>query len=94
LPNKYFNEGFDYTYTGLGIYSIDGKIIIVDVIEGSPADKAGLKMDDQVFSVENNLSGDIQQYKNLLQVPNKKLKIIISRDGNLMELYLQTKSIL
>jgi len=93
-PNSHFDEPFDYAYTGLGIYYVDNKVMIVDVIKNSPADKAGFKMDDEIIGVSNNVSHNIQQYKNLLQVPNKRIRIIIRRDGKLMELVLHTKSIL
>jgi predicted metalloprotease with PDZ domain len=49
LPNGRFKEPFDYTYTGLGVYYVDGKIMVEDVIKDSPADKAGFKIGDEVF---------------------------------------------
>ncbi len=94
LPNSHFNDVFDYAYTGLGIYQIDGRIMVEDVIEGSPAEKAGFKIGDEVFGVGNNLTHNIQQYKNMLLVPNQRLKVIIMRDSKLKELVLKTVSIL
>ncbi len=82
------------TNTGLGIYSIDGKILIVDIIKDSPADKAGFKTDDEILGVGNNLSLNIMQYKNLLQVPNQRIRLIVNRKGELMEIFIKTKSIL
>jgi hypothetical protein len=93
-PNAHFDEPFDYAYTGLGIYYIDGKVMIVDVIKDSPAEKCGLRMDDEILGVGNNVSNNIQQYKNLLQVPNQRIRMIIKRNGKLMQLYLKTNSIL
>lgn len=93
-PNGHFNELFDYSYTGMGIYYIDDKIMVEDVILGSPAEKAGLKIGDEIFSVGNNLSHNIQQYKNMLLVPNQRLKIIVLRNKYLVELTLKTSSIL
>jgi hypothetical protein len=37
VPNKHFKDPFDYSYTGLAIYFIDGHISIEDIIPGSPA---------------------------------------------------------
>ncbi len=93
-PNKHFYDLFDYAYTGLGIYYIDGKIMVEDVIDHSPAQKAGFKVGDEVFGIGTNLSHSIQQYKNLLLVPNQKLKVIVIRDGEVLELLLKTASIL
>lgn len=92
-PNSHYNDQFDYAYTGLGIYYLNGKNIVVDVIKDSPAEKGGFKIDDEIISVGNNFSGNIQQYKNMLQVPNQKLTVIVKREKELLQLTLKTKSI-
>jgi hypothetical protein len=94
LPNSHFNDVFDYAYTGLGIYYIDGKIMVEDVIAGSPAEKAGFKTGDEIFSVGNNFSHNIQLYKNIMMVPNQRVKVIIMRDNKLKQLSIKTSSIL
>ena len=81
LPNSHFRDPFDYSYTGMSIYSIDKKVVIDDVISGSPADKAGFKKEDVLFAVNNNFSNDINQYKNILQSNGEKLKVLILRKG-------------
>ncbi|MBL0055391.1 MAG: aspartyl protease family protein [Chitinophagaceae bacterium] len=93
LPNKHFNESFDYAYTGLGIYVVDGKIIAEDVIKGSPAYKAGVRAGDELISVNKNFSNNIQIYKNILQTPNEEVRLIVKRDGKLLELTMFTLSI-
>ncbi len=92
-PNSHYYDQFDYAYTGLGIYYLNGKNIVVDVIKDSPAEKGGFKIDDEIISVGNNFSGNIQQYKNMLQVPNQKLVVIVKREKELLQLTLKTKSI-
>ena len=94
LPNGRFNETFEYGYTGFSIYFIDGKIIVDDIIKGSPADKAGFKTDDEIVTVGSNYSKNIQQYKDLLQEPNAKIQVIIKRKGTLMTIIFNTGSIL
>ncbi len=94
VPNSRYRDEFDYAYTGMGIYSIDGKITVEDVIENSPAATAGFQIGDEVISIGNNTSQNIQQYKNILQSTNHTLKVIILRKKNLLELYLKPKSIL
>lgn len=93
LPNTHFNEPFDYAYTGLGIYYVNGRIMIQDVIEGSPADKGNFKVGDEIFSVGTNFSHNIQTYKNLLQVPAEDIKVIVNRDGKLVILNIRTLAI-
>jgi hypothetical protein len=92
-PNSHFNDVFDYAYTGLGIYVVDGKIICEDVIEKSPADKAGFKAGDELVSVAKNFSNNIQVYKNILQTPNEEIKVIVRRGKDLHELTIFTLSI-
>ena len=94
LPNSHFRDRFDYAYTGLGIYYLDGRIMIEDIIAKSPAEKAGLKVGDEIFGVGNNLSQNIQQYKNLLQVANQKIRVLVIRDAKLLQVMLKTGSIL
>lgn len=88
-PNSHINEGFDYAYTGLGIYYIDGKIMVEDVIEGSPADKAKFKVGDELVAVDKNFSRNIQTYKNLLQNANQEMQVIVRRENRLVELDLR-----
>ncbi len=94
MPNKHFDEPFDYAYTGLGMYSIDGKVMIEDIVAGSPADKAGFEIGDEIIAVGNNLSKNIQVYKNLLLVANQRIKVIVMRNGKPVQVFLKTASIL
>ena len=55
LPNSHFNDDFDYSYTGMNMYYVDGRIIADDVIEGSPAYKAGLKKGDIIIGSKYQL---------------------------------------
>jgi len=93
LPNSHFNEDFDYAYTGLGIYYVDGKIMVEDVIAGSPADKARFKVNDEVIAVNRNFSMNLQAYKYILQKPFESVNVLIKRDGVLKELTINTVSI-
>ena len=94
VPNSRYRDEFDYAYTGLGLYLVEGKISVEDVIESSPAAEAGFQLGDIVISIGNNTSQNIQQYKNILQSANKNLKIIILRKNKLIELLLRPESIL
>lgn len=92
-PNSHFREVFDYAYTGLGIYFTDGKIMVEDVIEGSPAAKAKFMAGDELFAVNNNFSHNINAYKNILQTPNEEVKVIVIRNKLFVQLTIYTKSI-
>lgn len=92
-PNSHYNESFDYSYTGLGIYLIDGEIQVVDVMPGSPGDKAGFQPGDIIFSVETNASKNIQVYKNLFQNSIGKMRVVIFRKEKPMVLVIDVKDI-
>ena len=81
LPNRHFKDDFDYSYTGMSIYYINDKIVIDDIIKGSPADLAGFKVDDVILAVNNNFTNNITQYKNILQSAGEKVKVVITRDN-------------
>jgi len=93
-PNGHFTDAFDYAYTGMATYFVDGKILIEDIVPGSPAEKAGLKVNDILIGVGANFSNNIMQYKTILQNANQRTSIVIRRDGELMQLYIRPQSIL
>jgi len=93
IPNTHYRETFDYGYTGLSFYYIDGYIRVTEVMEGSPAETAGFKPDDILISVDNNMTQNVQAYKNLLQGEPGKIKIVVLRDAVPIELTLRIKSI-
>ncbi len=93
VPNSHFRDVFDYSYTGLGIYWEDGSIRVGDVMKNSPAESAGLKEGDILLGVNNNLSNNIQTYKNILQSSGQKVRLIVRRGADLLELTIKVKSI-
>ena len=93
IPNSHYREAFDYGYTGLSFYYIDGYIRVTEVMEGSPAEAAGFKPEDILISVDNNMTQNVQAYKNLLQGEPGKIKIVVLRDAVPIELTLRIKSI-
>ena len=92
-PNTHFAEPFDYSYSGIELYLIDGMILVGDVAKGSPAEAAGVLEDDEVIAVNHNFSLNLNAYKIALQVPNERIKIIVRRDGKLIEIEFKVKSI-
>ena len=93
-PNSHYRDQFDYSYTGLGLYWIDGEIRVGDVMKDSPAEKAGLKVDDVVIGVNDNLSQNLQLYKSMLQNTGDKVKLLVNRrPEGLLEMSMKVKSI-
>lgn len=93
-PNKYFNDAFEYAYSGLSIWERNGKIEVFDIIPGSPAEKAAFAIGDEIMSVDNSFSFDIDIIRKALRCKNCGLEVFIKRDGALKKLHLRTTSIL
>ena len=93
-PNTHFAEPFDYSYSGVELYLVDGIILVGDVARESPAEAAGLKEGDQVLAVNRNFSQNLNQYKIEMQTPNDRIKIIYRRNGVINEVEFKVKSIL
>ncbi|HLX65332.1 MAG TPA: PDZ domain-containing protein, partial [Puia sp.] len=64
-----------------------------DIMPGSPAEKAGLKVDDILVSVNTNFSNNIEAYKALLQNAGERVKLIVRRHGELITLDMKVKTI-
>ena len=94
MPNTHYQEGFDYAYSGIELYMVDGIIILGDVATGSPAEAAGLKEGDVLIGINNLLGQNIQTFKTALQAAGEKIKMIVNRNGELLEYTFKIKSIL
>lgn len=94
IPNSHYNDPFDYAYTGLELYLINGVIVVGNVAKGSPADEAGIKEGDEVLAVNKFFSKDLNKYKTELQAANQKVKLILHRDEKILEVEFKILSIL
>jgi Aspartyl protease/PDZ domain len=92
-PNSHYTDVFDYSYSGIELYLVDGLIVVGDVAKGSPAEAAGVKEGDEVIAVNKNFSQNLNQYKIALQAPNEKIKLILRRDNQMKEFEFKVKSI-
>lgn len=87
-----FNETINGSYEGIGCsvstYT-DGSIYIIDVFEGSPSDKAGLKIGDRLIKIdgescEGKTSTDISSY--IKNSGKKKVILTVIRDNSEIEI--------
>ncbi len=93
IPNTHYHDSFDYAYTGLGIYYEGGRVVIEDVAEGSPGELSGFRKGDIIVGINNNLNGDLQSYKVMMQGAGHKLKFVVMREDGPVTLVLKTYSI-
>ncbi|HET9055769.1 MAG TPA: aspartyl protease family protein [Chitinophagaceae bacterium] len=93
IPNNHFHEDFDYSYSGLNIYFVDGKVVVGEVMKDSPAEKSGFLPGDIIFGIGNNFSNDVQKYKEMIQNVGQTLPVVIIRNEKAMLILLKIKSI-
>jgi hypothetical protein len=94
VPNSHFNDAFDYSYSGIELYYVDGKVVMGDVAKDSPAQKAGLQEGDVVIAIDRNFNQTLQQYKLALQNARDRIKVIVMRGEQLLVFDMKIKSIL
>ncbi len=93
VPNKHFNDPFDYSYSGIELYYINGQVLIGDVAAGSPAAKAGVQEGDAVVSI-NSVFGSLDKLKSALQSTGERIRLILRRNGELVQYDFKVKNIL
>ncbi|MFT5302160.1 MAG: photosystem II stability/assembly factor-like uncharacterized protein, partial [Mariniblastus sp.] len=88
---KIAKEPEDYSFAGLRGEDADVGARVVTVTKDGPADKAGLKKDDIVVSVDGRV---IPSYKEMLREVHKKLagdtvKLVVSRERKLVDIEIE-----
>ena len=94
IPNSHFDEPFDYSYSGLELYLINGEIIAGDVAKDSPAEKAGIREGDVIIAINKNFTQNLNLYKLLLQTVDQRVQMVIRRNKELIEINFKIGSIL
>src|SRR5690606_13093913 len=93
-PNTLYREPFEYSYSGMELYYVNGAIMVGSIVKGSPAELSGLKEGDIVIAIGNNANQDFAQYKRALMTAKKRLNLIVRRDEELVEIKMKLLSLL
>jgi carboxyl-terminal processing protease len=69
-----FNESLDSSFEGIGaeVSMVDGKVTIVAPFKDSPAEKAGLRPNDQIIKVNGESLEGLDLYEAVLKIRGKK----------------------
>jgi len=93
-PNTLYRDPFEYSYSGMELYYVNNATVIGSIVKDSPADLAGLEEGDVLIAINNNASQDFVQYKKALMSARKRVRLIIRRDKELIEISLKLLSVL
>ena len=93
-PNSHFGDPFDYSYTGIDLYYLNGLNLIGDIAAGSPAELAGLRQGDIVLEINDIVGHSLSELKEALMKSEGKIRMIIVRNSKIMEFRFKIKSIL
>lgn len=83
---KQFSSTLESSFEGIGaeVGLVDGKIVIVSPFKDSPAEKAGLRPNDQILSVDGESLDGVDLYEATLKIRGEKgtkVKLEIARSG-------------
>ena len=92
-PNTHFKSHFDYHYSGISFYMIDGVVSIVDIAPNSPGALYGFKVDDVILSIDHKIVVDLQTIKDNFEMSQSKHIIGVLRENQLMEIPIKLKNI-
>jgi S1-C subfamily serine protease len=96
-PSSLFDEGLPADHTGFGVRIRGGELVVKQVLEGSPADMAGLREGDVLVSLEGTPVGpeSLDRLKSLLpHSPGRRLEAVVRREGEEMEMELTSAELL
>jgi carboxyl-terminal processing protease len=84
--NKTFSQDLSGKIQGIGaeISVVDGKLVVISPLSGSPAEKAGLKPNDQIIKIDDANAGDLtldNAINNIRGNAGTTVKLTIMRDG-------------
>ena len=81
-----FNQALDASFEGIGaeISVVEGKIKIVSPLKDSPAEKAGIKPNDQILKIDGESIEGLDLYETTVKIRGKKgtiVKLELARQG-------------
>ena len=91
IPNSHYSDAFNFNLTGFGLRQIENKIVITNLIDGSPAQEAGFQKNDIIVSVDGHIYESASEIKRIINVANKDFYIQIKRGDSLKTIQLQPR---
>jgi predicted aspartyl protease len=99
MPNRAHGKPFEFDMSGAFLTTRDASftaVVIRDVLDGSPAQAAGLKAGDEIKAIDGNAvtPGDLDEVRALFRHPDATHQLTIVRDGAESAVTLVTRRLL
>ncbi|NND79468.1 MAG: PDZ domain-containing protein [Maribacter sp.] len=76
-PNNKFGESFEFPLSGIRLKKLDSGIIIDKIGKTSSAYEKGIRKGDKLISINKDSSGDLENYRELLQKEGENVSLVI-----------------
>ncbi len=95
-PNANMSKKYNVNVSGFSIHFKNGKPIIKNVIERSPATRAGLKNGDNIIAIEGTVVEELstEEVRDYFSKEGVKLKLVIKRSGKLKYTEIKLKALI
>lgn len=94
-PNANFDQPFEFPLSGISLRKDDQAIYVYNVQENCPAYELGIRKGDRIISIDQNNSGDIQTYRELLKQEGKTVLVKLKNSsGETVEVNLKLERLL
>ena len=97
LPGRDFDRPEEYGMSGLGLQKIDGKIVAFSVDEDAPAFQSGIRVNDQILSLNGQDAASLPLkaiYETLKSKPDNEIKMQIKHGAKTNSVTFRLKRLL
>ena len=94
-PNNRFNKPFEFPLSGIELKKVENTIIVDKVEKASSAYKNGIRKGDKLISINKNVSGNLEVYRQFLKNEGEKVYlVIINSEGKTKKRKIKLKRLL
>ncbi len=89
IPNKLYNSPFDFNLTGLNLTTKNNQVVVVSVMDYSPAKSAGVQQGDIILSVDGKSFASSFELRNYLKGSYTTKRFVVMRGSDSLQIELQ-----
>jgi len=95
-PNGNLDKRYNVNVSGFNIFFRGGKPFVKNIIEHSPATRAGLKNGDEIIAIEGVVVEEIESntIRNYFKIEGKKIELVIKRGSKLKYTEIRLRSLI